>query len=47
VELFAFPRSTFRFIAFTSTSDVSLLCCDIEAGTHPTTQNNYLLFKKI
>lgn len=32
VELFAFPRSTFRFIAFTSTSDVSLLCCDIEAG---------------
>jgi hypothetical protein len=32
VELFTFPRSTFRFIAFTSTQDVSLLCCDIEAG---------------
>jgi len=32
VELFPFSQSTFRFIAFTSTSDVSLLCCDVEAG---------------
>lgn len=32
VELFDFSQSTFRFIAFTSTSDLTLVCCDVEGG---------------